>query len=111
MRMMAKHGVSVPADQVATIAEYLTKNFPEKGKPAGVVIPGLAKVSIKAWQVPTPGARPHGPLAAADGSLWHTGQMNNVLRRLDPKTRRIEEKGPQTPPPGPPWRHKEKEGA
>src|SRR6266849_2099338 len=51
MRMMANHGVNVPADQVATITEYLTKNFPEKGKPAGVVIPGPAKVSIKEWQV------------------------------------------------------------
>src|SRR3989441_12325322 len=67
MRMMANHGVNVPADQVATITEYLTKNFPEKGKPAGVVIPGLAKVSIKAWQGPTPRARPAGPLAAAEG--------------------------------------------
>src|SRR2546430_17642600 len=32
MRMMANHGVNMPADQVATITEYLTKNFPEKGK-------------------------------------------------------------------------------
>ena len=40
MRMMANHGVTLPADQVATITEYLTKNFPEKAKPAGVVIPG-----------------------------------------------------------------------
>jgi len=48
MRMMANHGVTVPADQVATIMEYLTKNFPEKGKPTGVVIAGPAKVSINA---------------------------------------------------------------
>ena len=57
MRMMTNHGVPVPADQLATITEYLTKNFPEKGKPDGVVIPGPAKVSIKSWQVPTPGSR------------------------------------------------------
>src|SRR2546428_10012310 len=54
MRMMANHGVSVPPDQVATVTEYLIKNFPEKTKPAGVVIPGPAKVSIKEWSVPTP---------------------------------------------------------
>src|ERR1700693_2919572 len=67
MRMMANHGVAVPPDQVATITEYLTKNFPEKTKPVGAVIPGPAKVSMKVWPVPTPGSRPHDPLATADG--------------------------------------------
>ena len=110
MRMMANHGVNMPADQVATITEYLTKNFPEKGKPAGVVIPGLAKVSIKAWQVPTPGSRPHDPLAAADGSLWYTGQMNNVLGRLDPKTGRITEYPLKTAHSGPHGLDEDKDG-
>ncbi len=101
MRMMTNHGVTVPADQVATITEYLTKNFPEKAKPAGVVIPGPAKVSIKEWTVPTPGSRPHDPLATADGSLWYTGQMNNVLGRLDPKTGRFKEYPLKMPHSGP----------
>src|SRR5215510_11563468 len=82
MRMMANFGVSLPADQVTTITEYLTTNFPEKGKPAGVVISGPVKVSFAEWSVPTPGSRPHDPLAARDGSLWYTGQMANVLGRL-----------------------------
>lgn len=86
MRMMANHGVALPADQVATITEYLTKNYPEKPKPAGVVIAGPAKVSIKTWPLPTPGSRPHDPLATADGSLWYTGQMTNALGRIDPRT-------------------------
>src|SRR5207302_548393 len=97
MRMMTNHGVSIPPDQLATMTAYLIKNFPEKGKPAGVVIPGPAKVSIKVWQVPTPGSRPHDPLATADGSLWYTGQMNNVLGRLDPKTGNIRLLTPPTP--------------
>ncbi len=101
MRMMANHGVNVPADQVATITEYLIKNFPEKAKPAGVVVPGPATVSIKEWQVPTPGSRPHDPLAASDGSLWYTGQMNNVLGRVDPKTGKIKEYPLKTPHSGP----------
>ena len=50
MRMMANHGVATPADQVAPLTEYLVKAFPEKGKPAGVVIPGPAKISIKEWK-------------------------------------------------------------
>jgi virginiamycin B lyase len=91
MRMMANHGVTVPADQAPTLMDYVTKNFPEKGKPAGVVIPGPANVSIKAWQVPTPGSRPHDPLATADGALWYSGQMANVLGRLDPKTGQFKE--------------------
>src|SRR5450759_5110262 len=91
LRMMANQGAPVPADQVEPIREYLTKSFPEKGKPAGVVIPGPAKISFKAWQAPTPGSRPHDPLAARDGSLWYTGQMANLLGRLDPKTGKIKE--------------------
>jgi virginiamycin B lyase len=91
LRMMINHGVAVPPDQLDTITAYLTKNFPEKPKPVGVVIPGSAKVSIKEWPVPTPGSRPHDPLATADGALWYTGQMNNVLGRLDPKTGHFKE--------------------
>jgi virginiamycin B lyase len=101
VRMMINQGVPVPADQVATITEYLAKNFPEKGKPAGVVAPGPSKVSIKTWQVPTPGSRPHDPLAAADGSLWYTGQMANVLGRLDPATGHFKEYPLKTPHSGP----------
>src|SRR3974377_376998 len=91
MRMMANQGAAVPADQVAQLTEYLTKSFPEKGKPTGVRIPGSAKISIKTWKVPTPGSRPHDPLAARDGSLWYTGQMANVLGRVDPTTGNIKE--------------------
>lgn len=91
MRMMLNHGVAVPADQLAPLTEYLTKSFPEKAKPAGAAIAGPASITIKAWQAPTPGSRPHDPLAARDGSLWYTGQMANVLGRLDPKSGKIKE--------------------
>jgi virginiamycin B lyase len=110
MRMMANHGVTVPADQVATITEYLITNFPERPKPAGVVIPGPAKVSIKVWQVPTPGSRPHDPLATADGALWYTGQMANVLGRLDPKSGRFKEYPLTTPHSGPHGLVEDKDG-
>src|SRR6266404_5073158 len=33
MRMMANHGITMPADQVEPLTEYLTKSFPEKAKP------------------------------------------------------------------------------
>jgi virginiamycin B lyase len=101
MRMMLNHGVPIPPDQLPTMTEYLIEKFPEKAKPAGVVIPGPAKVSIKEWKVPTPGSRPHDPLAARDGSLWYTGQMANVLGRVDPKTGKIREYPLKTPHSGP----------
>jgi virginiamycin B lyase len=101
MRMMTNHGVAIRPDQLETMTAYLIKNFPETGKPVGVVISGPAKVSIKEWPVPTPGSRPHDPLAASDGSLWYTGQMNNVLGRLDPRTGTIKEYPLKTPHSGP----------
>jgi virginiamycin B lyase len=110
MRMMVNHGVAVPADQAATMTEYLIKNFPEKAKPAGVVIPGAARVSMKVWQVPIPGSRPHDPLAAMDGSLWYTGQMANVLGRLDPRTGRFKEYPLKTPHSGPHGLVEDKDG-
>jgi virginiamycin B lyase len=91
LRMMVNQGAPLPADQIEPLKAYLIKSFPEKGKPAGAVIAGPAKVSFKEWQAPTPGSRPHDPLAAKDGSLWYTGQMANVLGRVDPKTGEIRE--------------------
>ena len=93
--------VAVPKDQSAIISEYLAKNFPEKPRPKAVVIPGSATVSIKEWMVPSLGSRPHDPLAAADGSIWWTGQWANVLGRLDPKTGAMKEFPLKTPQSGP----------
>src|SRR5712692_977498 len=91
IRMMLNIGAPIPQDQIAVVTQYLAKNFPEKPKPEAVVIPGSAKASIQEWPVPTPGSRPHDPLAAADGSIWYAGQFANVLGRLDPKTGAIKE--------------------
>ncbi len=86
MRMMLNRGAPIPADKVATVTEYLAKNWPETGRPTGVEIPGPVKVSFQRFPVATPGARPHDPLATHDGSIWYTGQMANVIGRVDPKT-------------------------
>ena len=64
-------------------------------------LPGPAKVTIKEWDVPTPGSRPHDPLAMPDGSLWYTGHRASVLGRLDPKTGKITEYKTRTPVSGP----------
>ena len=101
LHMMVNVGAPVPKDQFTTVLDYLAKNFPEKPEPDAVVIPGSVEVSIKEWQVPTPGSRPHDPEFAPDGSAWYTGQMANVLGRLDPKTNQFKEYPLKTPGSGP----------
>jgi virginiamycin B lyase len=101
--MMQNMEAPVPKDQWPVVTDYLTKNFPEKPKPAAVLIPGPVQVAIKEWPVPTLGSRPHDPLATKDGAIWYSGQTANVLGRLDPKTGQIKEyhlKSPHTGPHG-----------
>jgi virginiamycin B lyase len=101
LNMMVTAGAPVPKDQIATVTDYLAKNFPERPAPDAVVIPGSVEVSIKEWQVPTAGSRPHDPAFAPDGSVWYTGQMANVLGRFDPKTQQFKEYTLKTPGSGP----------
>jgi virginiamycin B lyase len=91
LHMMVNAGAKVPADQFETVSAYLAKNFPTKAKNAAALISGPVNVTIKEWDVPTPGSRPHDPMIAPDGSAWYTGQMANVLGRFDPKTQQFKE--------------------
>ena len=91
LRMMKNQGAPLSAEEIAEIHPYLAKNFPEKPKPAGMVIPGPAQVTMKIWQAATPGARPHDALATRDGAYWYTGQMANALGRVDPATGSVKE--------------------
>ena len=101
MRMMTNHGVPIAKGELGPMTDYLTKTFPIKDRPKAVLVPGSLKVSMKSWTAPTPGSRPHDPLAARDGSLWYTGQMANVLGRVDPKTGKVKEYKLKTPHSGP----------
>jgi virginiamycin B lyase len=89
--MMRNVGAPLTPEQVPVVTTYLTRNFPEKPAPKPDVIAGPVKVSFREWKVPTPGSRPHDPLAMPDGTMWYTGQMANVLGHLDPKTGKIKE--------------------
>src|SRR5262245_31990572 len=85
IRMMQNVNVPLSKDQWDTVTDYLIKSFPERPRPAAAVIDGPAQIRLRVWQVPTPGSRPHDPLASAkDGSLWYTGQLSNKLGRLNP---------------------------
>ena len=99
--MMRNAGADLPAEKVDGIADYLAKNFPEKPAPAPVLIPGEVEVSFQEWKVPTPGSRPHDPLAAPDGTIWYTGNMANLLGHVDPKTGEIKEYRTNIPNSGP----------
>ena len=80
---------------------YLAQYTPEKAKSAAAGVPGSVDVSIKEWLVPTPGSHPHDPLATTDGSIWYSGQMANLLGRLDPRTGEFTEYRLKTPESGP----------
>jgi virginiamycin B lyase len=110
LQMMRNQGAPLAENQVEPLKAYLIKAFPEKGKPAGVVIPGPAKISFKEWAAPTPGSRPHDPLATRDGALWYTGQLANVLGRVDPKTGEIKEFHLKTEHSGPHGLMEDKDG-
>ena len=101
LRMMANHGVHIPAPDLALIREYLVTTYPERPKPAATVLPGPFKVTMTQWTAPTPGSRVHDPLAARDGMLWYTGQLNGVLGRVDPKSGSVKEFALKTPHSGP----------
>ncbi len=110
IRMMLNFEVPVPKDEVDTLTQYLIKNFPERPRPAAVVIPGPVDTAIKLWQVPTPGSRPHDPLATRDGAIWYTGQLSGKLGRLDPKTGQFKEYPVKTPLTGPHGLAEDKDG-
>src|SRR5262249_60783882 len=87
--------------QGARAPKSQTSHPPERQRPAAAVIPGPIQAVIKEWPVPTPGSRPHDPLAARDGAIWWTGQLANTLGRLDPITGAMKEYDLKTPRTGP----------
>ncbi len=83
--------VALPPAELNTIASYLATHYPVKHAPGAVLLSGPATVTIKEWLAPTLGSRPHDSHAAADGSIWWTGQFANRLGRLDPRTGQMRE--------------------
>jgi virginiamycin B lyase len=90
-RMMQNAHAPVPAEEWGPMLDYLIKSFPERPRPAAVIIDGPVRANIDLWDVPTQGSRPHDPMAARDGSIWWSGQLANKIGRLDPKTGAIKE--------------------
>jgi len=91
VELMVRYGARLDAAQADRVTAYLTRSFPGKPKPRGVTVAGPVQVSIREWPVATPGARPHDPAVAPDGSVWYTGQANGSLGRLDPASGALKE--------------------
>jgi len=89
--MMKNAGAPITQEQANQIKSYLIASFPEKPRPKPAMIDGPVKVKFHIWNTPTPGSRPHDPLAMPDGTLWWSGQFANRLGRLDPKTGEMKE--------------------
>ena len=110
MQMMVNFDGAGPADQIATLTEYLIKNFPERPRPAARIIDGPVQVTIRQFPVLMLGSRPHDPLATKDGAIWYTGQLTNKLGRVDPKTGLVKEYTLKTPHTGPHGLVEDKDG-
>jgi virginiamycin B lyase len=91
VNMMMAAGAPITHQQGNQIRDYLIASFPEKPRPMPAAISGPVQVKFREWSLPTPGERPHDPLAMPDGSLWWSGQFANRLGRLDPKTGEMKE--------------------
>jgi virginiamycin B lyase len=89
--MMLNFEAPIPKNEVGPLTDYLIKNFPERPRPAAVLLDGPVTADIKQWPLPTPASRPHDPLATSDGAIWWTGQLASKLGRLDPRSGEFKE--------------------
>ncbi len=93
--------VPLPPAQRSEVSDYLAQHFPEQPRPKPVVLHGNVQVTIREWNAPSLGSRPHDPEPGPDGSIWWTGMFANVLGRVNPKTGEIKEFALTTPGSGP----------
>ena len=73
-----------------------TSVAPPEGRRADLASPGVVE-----YRLPRPGAFPHDPAVAADGTVWYTDQANSFIGRLDPATGRVTDWPTPTPKSGP----------
>lgn len=89
--VMIRYGAPLQAAEAAKVVDYLAQSFPGNPRPHGVTVSGDVEATITEYAVATPGARPHDPAVAPDGTVWYTGQANGTLGRLDPQTGQAQE--------------------
>jgi virginiamycin B lyase len=87
---MVMMGATLKNDQIPVVSKYLASYLPPKTKTNLPTISGSVQANFKEFKLPTR-AFPHDPYAAADGSIWYSGQLGNVLGRVDPKTGQVKD--------------------
>jgi virginiamycin B lyase len=87
---MVMMGAALRNDQIPVVSKYLAVYFPPKAKSNAPTISGSVQANFKEFKLPTR-AFPHDPYAAADGSIWYSGQLGNVLGRVDLKTGQVKD--------------------
>jgi len=73
------------------IWDYLAVHFPPNDKRKPTLAHATLSLSFKEWTVPTPGQRARDPVEAPDGSIWWTGQRDDIVGRLDPASGAMKE--------------------
>lgn len=68
--------------------------------PAGPEVARVAPTVVE-YRLPRPGAFPHDPAVASDGTVWYTDQANSFIGRLDPASGKITDWPTPTPKSGP----------
>ena len=102
IHMMVNVGAPLTDEQYNTVTTYLAAHFPEKPLPMAVVLPDKdIALDFKEWKLPTPGSRPHDPLATKDGYIYYTAHMASLIGRVDQKSGDIKEYPLPVPETGP----------
>src|SRR4029450_1461312 len=65
--MMKNVAAPVPADQWDVLTDYVIKSFPERPRPAAVVIDGPQQVRLRVWQGGAARPRPPEPVGRTGG--------------------------------------------
>ena len=91
IHMMKAAGALIDGAQEKAISDYFVANYLGLERPKATIVAGPANVKFKTWATPTPGSRPHDPLATPDGMIWWSGQFANRLGRLNPATGEMKE--------------------
>jgi len=87
---MIMMGAELKPEQVSVVTNYLASNFPPKARSNAPTITGAVQANFKEFKV-TSRAFPHDPYAAPDGSIWYSGQLGNVLGRVDSKNGQVKD--------------------
>ena len=110
VNMMVNDGAKLEQTQIPQIADYLAGISPQKTAATRRDRSRLCQRYVQRVDLPTPGSRPHDPLAPSDGTIWYTGHMASLLGHIDPATGTIKEFHPKTPNAGPHGLVQDKDG-